>query len=505
MFKQYLWTGVRLGYRDAATAYFLGFSRRPVNSDDAQTALATYIAGNTVFSTDSQPAWQWAGTGTRVATATFSARDGLTAVRVEVTPGATWRGTVVAEQQVNGVWMPAGRTYAGAAPFAGTRQTILVPLAATDGVAGMRLTFMPVDGGAQISADRMIMDNVWSTGTASITTGAPYTVSTSPRPAGTYADTVDTVNKFGRGLLTDGSWSTTGWWNARPLGWWDTPPVRIVFDLGATKAVDKIVLHTHDATDASVNWPWAPAVHLADNNPVLAGSQRGADDTCPIITTASACRVTTLTGTAPTVVSANGADRRAYDGTITFAPAVATSARYATLVVQPTGWFLADEVRFFSGGVDITGSVSYRTLTAPNPQSVDTSNYPDNGARLTDGNVAPLTSGPAVTAWRAGNGSTVTVDLTRTATVDTATSWFIHNTSWGVHRPASVTVATSTDGATWTTLGQTTTISRTWKESVALTATGSPRSARFIRYTIPADPTKPTAWNMISEAEAGRS
>ncbi|HEY3262452.1 MAG TPA: discoidin domain-containing protein, partial [Pseudonocardiaceae bacterium] len=115
---------------------------------------------------------------------------------------------------------------------------------------------------------------------------------------------------------------------------------------------------------------------------------------------------------------------------------------------------------------------------------------------------APLMSAPAVTGWRAGTAQTVTVDLTRTTTIRTATAWFVDAASYGVIRPTNITVATSTDGTTWTTLGTTTTASRSWYSSHGYTTTGAPRQARYLKVTIAANTTNPTAWHMISEVEA---
>jgi len=493
MFQQYLSEGARLGYRNAATAYFLGWSRRPISSDDGYTALADYIGGGTVRSVDPQPAWQWTGTPTRTATTSFATRDDLTAVRIELTTAAApWRGTVTVSQLANGVWQAAGTTYAGAAPLAGTHQQVLVSLSAAAKVTGLRMVLTPAAGAPPVAVDRIVLDTVWPTGTAGGAVGAPYAVSTGAVPVGQYRDSTDTTSTYGRGLLTDGASSTTGWWNARPVGWWGTSPVRVVFDLGATRTIDRVVLSTHDAADSSVNWPMTPALHLSAGCPVLATAKRGSVE---------ACVVTTLSGAAPVVTGANGVGGRSLDGTITFAAPAPVTARYATLVVQPTGWFLADEVRFYSGGVDVTASVRYRLLTTPSPQSTDPSSYADNGVRLTDGNIAPLMSGPAVTGWQAGAGFTTTVDLTRATSVRAATSWFVDAASWGVVRPTRVTVTTSTDGITWSSLGSVTSASRTWNASVAYTVTGTARPARYVRFAVSADAARPTAWHMMSEVE----
>jgi len=484
MFRQYLSEGVRLGYRDAATAYFLGWSRRPVTGDAGYAALADYLRGASVRAVDPQPTWRWSGTPTRIATTSFAARDDLTAVRVEL--AGAWRGTVTAAQLTDGAWRPAGIVHAGATPLAGTSHAVLVPLAAANGVTGLRIAFAPGPDGAAVAVDRIVLDTVWPTGTSGAATGAPYAVSTGPVPTGRYRDTSG-------GLLTDGASSTFGWWNARPVGWWGTAPVRILFDLGAVRAVDRVVLHTHDSPDASVNWPTGPALHLSTECQVLASALRA-----PV----GECGVTTLSGSEPAMTGVHGIGGRSLDGTITFAAPAPVAARYATLVVRPTGWFLADEVRFYSGGVDVTADVSYRLLTTPNPQSPGPLPYGDNGVRLTDGNVAPLMSGPAVTGWRAGDGFTVTVDLSRTTTVRTATSWFVEAASWGVVLPVEVAAATSTDWVTWTPLGSATTADRTWNASNAYTVAGAARPARFVRFTVAADTARPTAWHMISEVEA---
>jgi len=496
MFQQYLSEGARLGYRNAATAYFLGWNRAPVVGSTAYTALADYINGSTVKSGDTTPTWTWTGTTTRWATTTFASRDDLTAVRAEfASTGSTWRGVVTAYVLVDGAWKAGGTAYAGTPAAEGARQTVLVPLAQQSRATGVGVTFAPYPGVAAASVDRMVLDAVWPTGTSSLTTGAPYTVSTGAAPLGQYSDTAGTLNAFGRGLLTDGQYSSTGWWNARPVGWYgDNGPARVLFDLGSVRSVDKVVLYTHDSPDSAVNWPYNPAMVLSTTCPVLTTALRG---------TVESCGATTLPGSAPAVTSYNGPIGRQLDGTITFTGGTAVNARYATLVVQPTGWFLADEVRFFSGGVDVTSSVSYRILTPTNRPSVDTSSYGDNGVRLTDGNVAPMMSGPAVTGWKASGQSTVTVDLTRTTTVRSVTSWFVDAASWGVVKPPSAAVATSIDGVTWTTLGTATAASRTWYASAGYTVTGTAaQQARYVRVTVAANPASPNAWHMISEVEA---
>jgi hypothetical protein len=493
MFQQYLSEGVRLGYREAATAYFLGWDRWPAIGDSYQ-ALGDYIAGLTMRSVDPQPEWQWFGTPIRTASSAFTARGDLNGVRVQFSTGTgTWRGAVTVSQLVGGFWKSGGTGYASATPDAGTHQQLLVSLGTLAYVTGVRVTFTPAPGMAAAAVDSLVLDTVWPTGTSSLSTGLPYTVSTGAAPVGQFVDTAGTATGFGRGLLTDGQWSTTGWWNARPVGWWgDSGPVRVLFDLGTTRAVDRVVLYTHDSPDAAVNWPLgAPSVELATACPVTASTLRGA---------AADCGVTPLSTPGAVVIGTNG---RSLDGKYTFATGAPVNARFATLLVQPTGWFLADEVQFFAGGVDVTGSVSYRLLTPPNPQNPGTGGYGDNAVRLTDGNVAPIMSGPAVTGWQLSGGFTTTVDLLRPTTVRTATAWFVENVSWGVVRPVSVTVTTSVDGVTWVPLGQAGTAARTWYSAMGYAVTGASRTARYVRYATPADPTRPTAWNMISELEAG--
>jgi hypothetical protein len=489
MFRQYLSEGVRLGYREASTAYFLGWSRTPVIGEDAGTALGDYIAGSSPRSSDVESNWSWTGTTTTTATTAFTARSDLTSVRLQFAAGPTWRGTVTVSQQFGGVWQASGTTHAGATPFAGTQQSVIVPLATRASVTGLRVTFTPAAGVPAPSVQRIVLDSVWPTGTGSVTTGAPYTVSTNGLTVGQFADTAGTVGGLGRGLLTDGAFSSSGWWNARPVGWWETSPVRVLFDLGSARSVDRVVLHTHDSPDASVNWPMNPQVLLSATCPVLNATQRG---------TTGDCRTTPLTG----VTTITGTQGRSLDGAITFASPTPVTARYATLLAQPTGWFLADEVRFYSGTTDVTSSVSYRLLTAPNPQSSDTSTYLDNGVRLTDGNVAPIMSGPAVTGWHPSTAVGVTVDLARSTSVRYATAWFVDDNSYGVVRPRSVTVETSADGLQWSALGTSTAASNVWNSSVSYSVAGTARQARYIRTTVAADTAMANAWYMLSEVEA---
>lgn len=501
MFRQYLAEGVRLGFRNATSAYFIGAARLPAMRDDSYAMLGDYIRGADVAQADVAPAFTWTTSGTsRVAQATVTKRSDLNAIRVDanIATNGVWGGTVQVSLLTGSTWQPSGWANAGGAESAdGGVQSIMVPLQFRADVTGIRVTFTPLAGSPALDVTRIVADPVWPTANPSMAVGSSYTVSAAPArrsTGGQYPDSsTATTTGFGKGKLNDGKWSTGGWWTAQPVAWRDLAPAKIVFDLGAVKAIDRVELRTHGGADGTVNWPLQPTVSIGKDCVVLANAGRGATPDCAAVT---------LPGSNPQITGTEGAFLTAFGGTVNFTPPSGTTGRYVTFTAQATGWFFADEMRFFSGGTEITNSVTYRLLTPPD-LDLSTIDHLDNGIQLTDGNAAPIMNGHGAVAWKANVASDIVVDLGRARTVKNVTAWVIDDRSTGTLLPPNVTVSTSTNGSTWSTFGATTTTARTWLVSKSMTVTAAQaRSARYLKITIAADAANPQAWHAVSEIEA---
>jgi phosphatidylserine/phosphatidylglycerophosphate/cardiolipin synthase-like enzyme len=123
--------------------------------------------------------------------------------------------------------------------------------------------------------------------------------------------------------------------------------------------------------------------------------------------------------------------------------------------------------------------------------------YPDSGGELTNGVTDTGVSWVNAAGWLS-TPPTITVDLGQAQTVTQARLFAGNSPTYGVYRPASVTVSTSTDGVNFSTAG-TLTFS-VWshsglKEQVDRGVLSMYATARWVRYTIaPAGP-----WVMVTE------
>jgi hypothetical protein len=138
---------------------------------------------------------------------------------------------------------------------------------------------------------------------------------------------------------------------------------------------------------------------------------------------------------------------------------------------------------------------SYAVTPAPS------GNYPDSGGELTDGGTATGTDWIQAVGWLYVD-PVLTLDLGQVQPV-AEVQLFVGNShgngSFGVARPASVAVAVSSDGSTWTNVGNLS--FNVWsnaglKFQVDRGSRLVSTSGRFVRFTV----TRGGAWTMMTEA-----
>ncbi|MBU4459150.1 MAG: discoidin domain-containing protein, partial [Verrucomicrobia bacterium] len=269
--------------------------------------------------------------------------------------------------------------------------------------------------------------------------GARYAMS--PMPEGAYGDTPAR-------LLTDGVVPAKGWGKGRTVGWMGSKVrASAILDLGREFAIERVDVHVVGGGSGSVNFPSRTVAMLGRTRPPPVGA---ADvGALPVDFATGACGELLIDRRR----SANDADAHV---PVTFAPG--SRGRYVTVSQQgPGSWIMLSEIRVLSGGTNVAASAPYTLFPPPTPATFEEAGnkdenlrYPDDGARLTDGMVAKGFSRGQTTGWRGTGDRNITVDLGDMRPVRCVRIWVLRGGRSGICAPAKVSVAGSSNGATWT-------------------------------------------------------
>ena len=269
--------------------------------------------------------------------------------------------------------------------------------------------------------------------------GAHYTLSPMPEPL--YGDTPAR-------LLTDGVIPAKGWGKGRTVGWTGAKVrAAVVLDLGREFAVERVEVHESGGGGASVNFPNQTMVMLGGNRPAPVEAAGFGPMPSGFVV-----------GTCGELVIDRRHTTNNLDGHVPVSFPPGSRGRYVTIAQQgPGSWLMLSEIRVFSGGTNVAVSAPYTLFPPPTPAPLadarkkkDNLLYADDGVRLTDGIIAKGFSRSQVSGWRGTDNHTITVDLADERPVRKVRLWVLRGGKSGIFAPGKVTVALSSDGATWT-------------------------------------------------------
>ncbi|HLV81746.1 MAG TPA: DUF4855 domain-containing protein [Chthonomonadaceae bacterium] len=506
-FRCYLADGAagRLGYQQAATAYYLGddlveqMLASPVPEvHSLYAALADYVAGRKVPNPD--PPQHWSATPpaaaltndllaparpVRSAETRFAAPTPVRNLDVfldDPDPSEVWTGSVQVEGMLPGAseWSPGGwAVRTGADPIAERWQVLTVPVGQT--VIGLRVTCRPF-GSEGLPRIRALSPEIGET-SANVRFHkglfCPYQFL--PAPPATYPDD-------GR-KLTDGILPEKGFLEGKSVGWlWTDATVR--FDLGRVRNVSRIEVYCQGGGFGAVNWPaFACAVLSAQPAAPSGLAARG-----PFPFT------TQWTLPDPVVI---GRVRKPddVDGHLPFVLSRPARARYVTLFLKANAWLMLTEVRIIADGVNVAPEGTY-TLSPPPTPNTDPKAWADDGRRLTDGVIADQTDPQGLTGWDTGDWRDVVVDLGYSQPIRVVTAWSLYGGFAAIYAPSEATADTSDDGRSWQPMGKVsrpavTEDGKTCHPLAYRIEAPSGTTARYLRVRVK----RAQGWAMLSEIE----
>ncbi len=461
--RDYLVDGGRLGYKQAATAYYLGrdnveaCARADAPHERRLYALlADYVRGEAV----PEPPRRLGG------------GDGRWQVDLGGEPigeiDLFWRGPVDGQAMIQVRNGDTGRAAGWALRGSGAGRYVVATVPVEGGPRRLEVSLEPA---AEVFD--IIPRPVLGTGRLEhLALGLAYTGD--PSPPQSYPDT--------GGELTDGVVPEGGFASGQTVGWYGGE-VAVSFDLGAERRIDAIEVHLSGGGYAAVNWPdRALALLAVDRPPPARMAGRG-----PMPAGLSG-----LAAGAPVIDRRRAEDD--LDGRLSFAgPA---TARYVTLLFGLRGWLMLSEVRIVAGGVNLAAGAEYTVRPWPSPAATEA--YPDDGVKLTDGVVAHAFSRRDLIGWSDGAPRSWTVDLGAARPLESVAVWAMRGGLYGIFAPARVSLEVSDDGVAWRAAGA--------AESEALPEPGevaeaaeyrvaAGAAARWVRVTV----TPSRGWAMVSE------
>lgn len=499
-FERYLATGAtaREGYQDAATAYYLGTSNvelygRSKLDWQQQTyqRLCAYVRNQAVPDPDQHPRWQVDGrdapelsdlalTGGQalgVATAALPRPMPVNAVDLyfdEPDPGSAWSGSAVVEiADEQGRWHSGGWALRVSASSRDERwQVLSIPVRQTAAALRVRL-----DSGS--AAPRVAE--------LSVDTSPPEAVATHLAVGRSYeADPAPTAQYGDRGKeLTDGVIPPHGFSSGDTVGW-SGGQVAVLFDLGRAQPVDTVEVHLEGGGYAAVNWP----------GQVLLTTATEAQP--PATTNAVGALPAGFGWFSPEPLAID--QQRAPDaanGHYTFRLEPARPARFVNLVCEAQSWLMLGEVRILYGGNNLAPGATYHVRPRPKGKG---ERYPDDGARLTDGEISQSFVPGLLTGWSDGQPHTFTIDLGAVQPLTAVAVWSLGGGGAGIYAPSEVAVETSVEGQVWSPSG---TAPRPDLDEPGTACqpvcyrVSSPIRARYVRVRV----TPRQVWTMLSEIE----
>ena len=497
LFRHYLRDGAadREGYQQAATAYYLG--RDAVEQLAASTEprersiladLYAYVQGDVVAEPDPTVTWYVDGEPvpllgdhrqdeaiplrTAEADVPEGYCDALDVMLHE--PDGAWAGLVTVEgrRAVGEPWKPAGWALRDrGVERDGPWQVLTVPLAGS--WERLRVRFEGGDDPPQVS--ELAPQPALFAGADHLAVGAPYTFS---HPAEAhYGDS--------GGELTDGRIPDTGFPSGETVGW-NGPPAAITFDLEQPTEITHAEVHVQGGGWAAVYFPDSAFMIVSDDMPVRRTSGRGAMP--PHFAWFPA---------EPIVIDRRRSDRD-MDGHLTFRPDEPVTARYVTFVLDSVAHLMVSEVRIFSGGENVAAGREYSLQPPPTPVR-ESQTYPDDGHKLTDGQITGFAP-RAVVGWHDNDEDrSVVVDLQGPCRVDEVAMWTMTGAFAGIVPLPEARVALSEDGEHWTEVGSAQTEDAPDDPSTPCAAVVDcgGRTARYVRVTT----RREANWAMLSEIE----
>lgn len=496
LFRHYLRDGAadREGYQQAATAYYLNSTtveELGASTDHDEQALyadlCAYVQNQTVAEPDLTA--RWLVQGKAAAWLSDHRQDeGRPVVEAEAAvprraygsldvmlyePEAAWRGSVIVEGQSRpgGPWQPAGWALRSQrVERDGPWQALRVPLAGT--WERLRIKFAGATEPPRVSELTPLPPLFESA--AHLAQDAPYTCSGAIQAL--YGDS--------GGELTDGRIPEAGFPSGETVGW-TGPPVTISFDLQASTEISHAEVHLQGGSYAAVNWPRSAVMMVSDDEPARHTAGLGAPPT-------------NFKWVAPEpVVIDRERSATDLDGHLTFRPREPVRGRYVSFVFEPVVHLMLSEIRIFSGRENIAAGRTYAMQPLPTPKKTPET-YPDDGRKLTDGQVTAFAP-RAVVGWRDDEERTVVIDLQGLCRLDQVLVWTMTGSRYGIMPLVNATVFLSSDGQTWQEVG-------TAEPAVAPADPSTPcactvetkrQTARYVRVVA----RRGKGWGMLSEIE----
>lgn len=481
----------RLGYREAACAWYLGGDtvEQTARASAAAVrrcyeAMADFITGRTVAEPGYGEAWRRTRDGFAARLCQPADVSCLDIFFEEPEAGNIWRGRVevTGRASARASWLPLGwalRTCRDRE--AGRHQVVTVPIEAR--VREVRVRMCRLSGPATLARPSLQLSSVGPEGVRQhLASGCLYDTDLTARRA--YDD--DGTK------LTDGLVPASGFPEGRSVGWF-RPRAAVVLDLGAVRRVSEVQVECQGGGYGAVNWPASPVAFLsATSIPPrrLAGTGSWPRDG----RWALAMPVELTRRRSPTDM----------DGVLRFPVSPPALARYVSIVLGGNGWIMLGEVRVMDGVRNLAREVgvSYRLQPLPSLAHDVPPRYQDDGERLTDGVIARSFVPHQLTGWDDGQAHSVTLDLGAARRVAGVTAWSLKGGQAAIYAPRSITVECSEDGVTWHWASsaewpRTAEDGRTCVAAPCRAAFASPRVARYVRTRI----TPSQGWCMLSEVE----
>ena len=457
-FRCYLADGAanRLGYQQAATAYYLGddlveqMLASPIPEvRSLYDALADYVAGRAV--PDPDPPTRWTSPQTaaltndllspgrvaQTAETHFPAPRTVSRVDLfleETDAAQAWMGTAHIEVLLPGStdWSPGGwtvRTTPDAT--AGAWQALTVPVGQM--VVGLRVTCYPMQG-AKLPSLRAIAPEYGEGASARFHLAQYKPYQFLPTPPATYPDE-------GRKLV-DGVIPDKNFLDNKSVGWLWTDAA-IHFDLGRVRNVSALEAHCQGGGGGAVNWPAFACVALSTT------------DMPPDVQTARGPLPPNTRWLLPQPMQIDRV-RKADDmnGHLMFLPERPVRARYVTLFFKANAWLMLTEIRIFADGVNVAPAGKY-TLSPPPTPNTDPKAWADDGHRLTDGGIAARGGLGQISGWDTGDWREVVIDLGYAQPLKVVTAWGLGGGQAGVYAPSEASLEVSQNGQDWVSAGTT--------------------------------------------------
>ena len=467
MADQYLAYGISTGYREGASAAFLGegfgscgivTSRNPLQRA-VYDHLADYLAGRDVPSPDrnlhmqAEPGKVGETAQGLVLQTSQIIPSTLGAIRIEMLEGERhWTGKATLETRTTGgPWNQLGWAYRTAPDaLADGYQGFIMRLdqsKAPTAPAQMRLVLQSSPDSA-VSKPRVqaVLADASQEATTVNGLANAFTTVESPAPqTGPYPDK-------NAQELHDGRISRGGWSSGLNVGWNSDPgTVGIILDLGAPREVAKVRVHTQGGSDAAVNWPLNGHVGFSDS-PVLvdqaagdaASISRGWAFSPPVVTGrhAPAYDDGLPIQAGATCQSELEVMHTNQDGYLDAAGLPAT-ARYLDIRLGTNAWTMISEIEVFNRQGGQLG-FAYRSVRNPGPED----GYSDDGLKLTDGIHTGSFVPKLLTGWPSDTPVSLRFDTPRSIDVSRVSLWTLDDASTGIRSPAGF-AAEARIGGSW--------------------------------------------------------